>query len=109
MGCGEVDELAIEDASGVQIHTLVYQLARDDITGTYLLSSEPERSMSPSSDHDRAFTHLVVSLTLAQLHLVMRDKKQGIPSMSIIRSTCSKNLDSVQLTPVHPDIYLSTS
>jgi hypothetical protein len=65
MGCGEVDELAIEDASGVQIHTLVYQPARGYMAGSYLLSSEPERRMSPSSDHDRAFTHLLVSLMLA--------------------------------------------
>jgi hypothetical protein len=29
MGCGEVDELATEEESGVQIHTLYYQLARN--------------------------------------------------------------------------------
>jgi hypothetical protein len=93
MGCGEVDELAIEDdESGVHIHTLAVSLLVIIRWETDRLSSEPERRISPSSDHDRAFTHLRVSLMLAQLQVAPRDSRLSIPSMSIIRSTRSEDL-----------------
>lgn len=73
MGCGEVDELAVEDESGVQIHTLA--VSRITIMSrTNLLSSEPERRISPSSDQDRAFTHLAVSLMLAHVQPVVANR-----------------------------------
>jgi hypothetical protein len=75
MGCGEVDELAVEDESGVQIHTLAVSLLVIIRWETDRLSSEPERRISPSSDHDRAFTHLPVSLMSAQFHLVIKDRR----------------------------------
>jgi hypothetical protein len=46
MGCGEVDELAVEDESGVQIHTLAVSLLVIIRWETDRLSSEPERRIT---------------------------------------------------------------
>lgn len=76
----------------------------------YRLSSEPDSSIPPSSDQESAFTQLLRRVSNSCIHSsVSLEVVRCIPYVTVLSSAGAEDLDAIQLVPVHPVGWTSTS